>query len=140
MNANMFSLEPAQDYVELTDIFTVLGEPEDPSSYWKELRFASLSGYDYIFISRNINSKLANKTSLSELLIEIYQLVETNHDRAKIFIYSDSNIGKPEFACFSINWKGTHIRDFKINPINNLEQKEFIRTIYEHSGVLVGTA
>ena len=139
MNASMHNLMQQGDS-KGTDIYSVLGEPDDPSSDWGELRCAQLSGYDYIFLSRRVNSKLANKTSLSEFIIDVYQIMETSHDRAKLFIYSDSALGKPEFAAFHVNFKNGEVREFHISPIKNLEQKEFIRTIFDHSGMLVGSA
>lgn len=129
-----------QDITEGTDIYSVLGEPEDPGSDWHELRSAQLSGNDYIFLSARINTKLANKSSLTEFVLDIYQIMETSNERAKIFIYSEHILGKPEFAEFSVNWSHGEVKDFHIRPVKNLEQKEFIRTIFEHSGQLVGAA
>lgn len=136
----MNALEPLVQYSQDTDIYSLLGEPEDPSSDWSELRCAQLSGYDYIFLSAKINSKLANKTSLSEFINDVYQIMQTTHDRAKLYIYSSSSVGKPEFAGFEVNWKGGIVRDFHVSPIKNLGQKEFIRTIFDHSGMLAGVA
>ncbi len=136
----MNAVETLTPYTEDTDIYSVLGEPGDPASDWNELRCAELSGYDYIFLSAKVNSKLANKTSLSEFIIDVYQLMETTHDRAKLFIYSPSSVGKPEFASFEVNWKSGMVKDFHVTPIKSLGQKEFIRTIFDHSGMLAGAA
>lgn len=125
---------------EGTDLYSVLGEPDDPNSDWEELKCAQLSGYDYVFLSRRINKKLANKTSVSEFILDLYQILETSHERAKIYIYSASHVGKPEFASFEVNWKRGTVSDFHVRPIQNLEQKEFIRTIFDHSGMLIGQA
>ena len=138
MNAVVHQL--SESTPDCIDIYSILGEPEDPSSSWNEVKSAQLSGYDYIFLSAKINSKLANKTSLSELLVELFQLLETKLDRAKIFIDTDSALSKPEFASFDVNWVSGRVKDFRISPVKNLEQKEFIRTLYEYSGMLIGTA
>ncbi|WP_086931819.1 hypothetical protein [Agarilytica rhodophyticola] len=123
-----------------TDIYTILGEPHDPASHWAELRYAQLSSYDYIFLSANINSKLANKTALSDFMNEVYQIMETCHERAKVFIYSQQTLTSPEFASFTINWQDEQIKDFHINTIKDVEQKNFIRTLFDHSGMLIGNA
>jgi len=129
-----------QNEKERTDLYSVLGEPEDPCSDWSELRFTQLSGYDYIFLSGRINSKLANKSTLNEFINDVYQITESSQERAKIFVYLDTMVGRPEFAAFHVNVVQGEVRDFHINPIKNLEQKEFIRTIFNHSGMLVGSA
>ncbi len=133
-------IQETQRASEGTDLYSVLGEPEDPNSDWDELKCTQLSGYDYVFLSRRINKKLANKTTLSEFILDVYQILETSHERAKIYIYSSNNIGKMEFAGFDINWKRGTVSDFHITPVKNVEQKKFIRTLFEHSGMLVGEA
>tara|TARA_R110000868_G_scaffold365697_1_gene628594 strand:+ start:811 stop:1221 length:411 start_codon:yes stop_codon:yes gene_type:complete len=132
--------ETAMYYSQDKDIFSVLGEPEDPSSDWNELRCAQLSGFDYIFLSAKINSKLANKASLSEFILDLYQVMESSHDRAKLYIYSPTTSGRPEFACVQVNWANGLVKDFHISPIKNPGQREFIRTLFEHSGMMAGVA
>ncbi len=132
--------ETAMQYSQDTDIFSVLGEPEDPSSDWSELRCAQLSGFDYIFLSAKINSKLANKASLSEFIMDVYQVMESSHERAKLFIYSPRPGGRPEFASVDVNWRSGLVKDFHIKPVQNPGQKEFIRTLFEHSGMMAGVA
>lgn len=129
-------LSPAQE----TDIYTILGEPEDPNSNWADLRYAQLSSYDYIFLSAEINSKLANKISLSEFMNDVYQIMQTCSERAKMFIYSQNALSKPEFATFNLNWQNGSVKDFHISPLKDVEQKNFIRTLFDHSGMLIGNA
>lgn len=134
------SAQELHNMPEGTDIYSVLGEPEDPTSDWHELRSAQLSGNDYIFLSARVNTKLANKSSLTEFVLDIYQIMETCNERAKIFIYSEHVLGRPEFAEFQVNWHHGEVKDFHIRPVKNVAQKEFIRTIFEHSGQLMGAA
>lgn len=123
-----------------SDLYSILGEPEDPNSDWSEIRFAQLAGYDYMFISSRVNRKLANKSTMSEFILDAYQVMETTHERAKIYIYTQNNLGRPEFASFDINWRSGEVKEFHIRPIKNLDQKDFIRTIFDHSGMMVGSS
>ncbi|MFL0809256.1 MAG: hypothetical protein K6L76_02460 [Agarilytica sp.] len=136
----MNAVEQMPDVFQGTDIYSVLGEPADPSSNWGEMRCTQLSGYDYIFLSSKVNSKLASLTTLSEFVSDIYHMMQTSPDRAKIFIYSHSPAGTTEFAAFEVTWKNGEIRDFSIRPIKNMGQKEFINTIFDHGDMLVGAA
>ncbi len=136
----MNAVEPVDYYSENTDIYSVLGEPEDPASDWNELRCAQMSGNDFIFLSSRINSKLANHTTLSEFILDLFQIMESTRERAKMYIYQKSHFGKPEFAEVEVNWKNGLVRDFHITPVKNLGQKDFIRTIFDHSGLLMGEA
>lgn len=133
-------LPPINSKLEETDVYSVLGEPQDPNSDWAELRMIRLAGYDYLFISHRLNTKLVNCTQLNEFLLDLYPIMATNGERAKIFIYSNSESGKPEFSALDINYRNGKLREFHVSTIKNLRQKEFIRTIFEHSGMLVGTA
>lgn len=119
------------------DLFSILGEPGDPNSDWSEIRFAQLAGHDYMFISTRVNRKLANKSTMSDFILDAYQIMGTTHEKAKIYIYVDHPFQKPEFAFFDINWFHGEVKEFHIRPVKNLDQKEFIRTVFEHSGLLL---
>lgn len=136
----MNAVEQMPGVLQGTDIFSVLGEPADPTSCWSEMRCTQLSGYDYIFLSSKVNSKLASLDTLSEFVSDIYHMMQTSPDRAKLFIYTYSPVGTVEFAAFEVNWKNGEIRDFNIRPIKNMGQKEFINTIFDHGDMLVGAA
>ncbi len=122
------------------DIYSILGEPEDPKSSWSDLRIAQLQGFDYIYFSSKINTKLACKTALQEFLIDLFQIADSKSDRARVFIYMENSIGTPEFFAFNLSWYGNKIREFKIDTIDNPRNKEFIRTMFEYSSLVMTVA
>jgi hypothetical protein len=122
------------------DFNSIIGEPGDPNSAWHELRLAELSGCDYIFLSRRLGRKLKYRETLQDFILEIYDLLDSGPDRTRFFIYSVNNMGREEFDALNFTWKQGNFRDFNISTIKNIEQKEFIRTIYDHSALLLGPA
>ena len=125
-----------ESFSETVDIYTLLGEPDEPTSHWNELRIAQLQAFDYIYFSSRINTKLAGKTALQSFLIDVFQIAETRADRAKIFIYLEKGMAKPDFFEFRLSWTGNKIKEFHIENIDNPKNKEFIRTMFEYSSGL----
>ncbi|VUD47289.1 hypothetical protein TDB9533_00997 [Thalassocella blandensis] len=128
-----------ETFSETVDIYTLLGEPGDPKAFWGELKVVQLQGFDYIYFSSKINTKLAGKTALQAFLIDVFQLADTRAERAKIFIYVENTIGKPDFFEFRISWAGNKIKEFNIENIDNPKNKEFIRTMYDYSSGILET-
>lgn len=128
-----------ESFSETIDIYTLLGEPGDPNSHWNELKIAQLQAFDYIYFSSRINTKLAGKTALQAFLMDVFQLADSRADRAKIFIFVEKTMGKPDFFEFQISWAGNKVKEFKIQNIDNPKNKEFIRTMFEYSSGMFET-
>jgi len=135
MNAQADLAEPIEKFV---DFNTLLGDPTNPCSHWNELRCAELSGCDYLFISRELSTKLTDRATLKEFIIEIYDLLNTGPERSRFFIYSENELGRFEFNALHFSWRDGQFREFNISAIKNIDQKDFVRTIFDHSAYLLG--
>ncbi len=116
-----------------TDIYSVLGEPDDPASYWKELRFFSTPDTDYIFISRKLNTMLAAKSSIAEFIIDVLQVFETQVERTELYIYAKSEVATVDFAAVKFRWMGGTVQDFHIVPVKLVKEKRALHACYDDS-------
>jgi hypothetical protein len=119
-----------------TDIFSLLGEPDDAKADWRDLRYIRFAGFDHIFFSSRINSLLANKAALEAFLLDVFQLLENQQDNCKFFLYNEKNWGDQDFFHFDAQWRHNGPVDFKVKGIESTREKKCIRTLFQRSMLL----
>ncbi len=103
------------------------------NGFWSNLRYAELSGADYIFIPSQINPKLNDPTFLNSVLPRIYEVADSEPGRAKLYVVND-RFEMPSFYTLSVETKsGGRISGTSLEAINSREQVKFMHTLYSHS-------
>ena len=140
MTATVTTIYP-RETANHVDAFTVLGNPEDPRSLWRGLRFAELAGYDYIFFKREVFTRINREMALEAVILDLCALNSSKVQRAKIIVCdTDKETKEFNFSELHMVWRGGQLIQSTELKLKTVDQSEFINTVYDHSGLLTGTS
>lgn len=115
------------------DVFSVLGDPEDPNSDWSQVRYTEMVGSDYIFLNEEIVAAFQCANALQAFLLDIFLLIGSSPDRAQLLTVKTSDNGKPSFATLNTSWNNGNLEKIILDthPVDKTDT--FVHTLYEHS-------
>jgi hypothetical protein len=127
--------QPTNNLYSSLDHF--IQELTDPDSIWRDIRFAEMSGCDYVFVPHYLFDAFDQLYPLQEFLMNFETISNIKATRAKLIGYTHYEENLFHYEKILINWAGEIALSWHKEHVSTPTQVDFLDMLFTHSSSLL---